>query len=103
MNNNILSMIGMATKAGKTVSGEFSVEKAIREGKAELIIVSEEASDNTKKLFTNKSKYYHIPLKIYGSMEELGKATGNNSRASVAITDTGFSNSLIIKLKDIGK
>lgn len=31
MNNKILSLISLATKAGKVVSGEFAVEKAIKE------------------------------------------------------------------------
>ena len=34
MNNKVLSMISLATKARKTVSGEFSVEKAVKEKKA---------------------------------------------------------------------
>ena len=36
----VLNMIGLATKAGKTVSGEFSTEKAVKTGKAWLVIVS---------------------------------------------------------------
>ena len=53
----ILNLIGLATKAGKTASGEFSTEKAVKSGKAHLVIVSEEASDNTKKMFTNMCTY----------------------------------------------
>ena len=34
MQNKVLSLMGIATKAGKTVSGEFSVEKAVKEGRA---------------------------------------------------------------------
>ena len=41
----ILNLIGLATKAGKTASGEFSTEKAVKGGTAHLVIVSEEASD----------------------------------------------------------
>ena len=74
--NKIFSMIGLATRAGKTVSGEFSVEKAVKTKKAFLVLVSEEASDNTKKLFQNKCKHYQIPVYIYGSREELGSSTG---------------------------
>ena len=40
MQNKVLSLMGIATKAGKTVSGEFSVEKAVKEGRAVLVIVS---------------------------------------------------------------
>lgn len=98
--NKIFSMVGMATRAGKTVAGEFSVEKAVKAGKARLVIVSEEASDNTKKLFINKCGYYKIPIFIYGSKEELGQATGNKERASIAVTDTGFGKSIESILRD---
>ena len=43
----VLNLIGLATKAGKTASGEFMTEKAIREGIAKLVIVAEDASGNT--------------------------------------------------------
>ncbi len=29
--NKVFSMIGLATRAGKTVAGEFSVEKAVKQ------------------------------------------------------------------------
>ncbi|MDE6929215.1 MAG: ribosomal L7Ae/L30e/S12e/Gadd45 family protein, partial [Lachnospiraceae bacterium] len=60
MNNRqkALNLLGLATKAGKTASGEYSTEKAVKTGKASLVIVSEEASDNTKKMFTNMCTYY---------------------------------------------
>lgn len=98
--NKIFSMIGLATRAGKTVAGEFSVEKAVKTKKAFLVLVSEEASDNTKKLFLNKCNYYQIPVYIYGSKEELGSSTGNKERASIAITDEGFSRTIVKLLED---
>ena len=44
--------MGLATKAGKIASGEFAAESG-ESGKAHLVIVSEEASDNTRKMFQN--------------------------------------------------
>lgn len=60
--NKVFSMIGLATRAGKTVAGEFSVEKAVKQKKAWLVIVSEEASDNTKKLFLTSANIirFHV-------------------------------------------
>ena len=98
--NKIFSMIGLATRAGKTVAGEFSVEKAVKTGKTFLVLVSDEASDNTKKLFLNKCKHYQIPVFVYGSKEELGNSTGNGERASIAIMDEGFSRAIIKLLED---
>lgn len=93
--NKVFSMTGLATRAGKTVAGEFSVEKAVKTKKAKLVIVSEDASANTKKLFMNKCKFYDIPIFIYGSREQLGKSTGNKERASIAVLDESFSKTII--------
>ncbi len=88
--DKVLSMISLATKAGKTVSGEFSVEKAVKEKKAVLVVVSEEASENTKKMFKNMCEYYKVPLYFYGTKEALGHFIGKEYRASLALTDNGL-------------
>lgn len=94
-------MIGLATRAGKTTAGEFSVEKAIKTYKAKLVMVSTEASANTKKLFRNKCEYYKIPYFEYGTREELGKATGNKDRVSIAILDDNFSETISKILEEL--
>ncbi len=95
--DNILSMLGLAKRAGCVVSGEFSTEKAVKEKKAYLVIVAEDASDNTKKLFTNKCSFYNIPLKIYGSKEDLGHSIGCEMRTSAAVLDSGLADAVIKK------
>ena len=87
-------MIGLAQKAGKTASGEFSTEKAVKTGCAALVIVSTESSDNTKKKFRNMCTYYEVPYFEFGSKEELGHATGREMRASLAVQDAGFSEAM---------
>lgn len=94
MNNRILSLISLATKAGKTVSGEFAVEKAVKEKKAKLVIVSIEASDRSKKMYSDMCGFYKVPLYFYGNKEELGHFTGKEFRVSVGILDEGFKNSI---------
>lgn len=100
-NDGILSLIGMAKKAGKVVSGEFSTEKAVKEKKARLVIVANDASDNTKKLFTNKTAFYKIPLRFYSDKENLGHGIGCEIRTSVAVLDDGFANAIIKKIDEI--
>ncbi len=100
MINRVLSMLGIAAKSGNVVSGEFSTEKAVKTGRAFLVIVSEEASDNTKKMFTNMTDFYEVPIYFYGSKEELGRAIGKEFRASLAITDENLANAVESKLKN---
>ena len=92
--NRILSLVGLATKAGKTVSGEFSTEKAVKTGTAYLVIVSEEASGNTKKKFQNMCSFYQVPIYFYGTKLELGAAMGKEFRASLAVNDRGLAEAI---------
>lgn len=98
MQDRVLSMLGLATKAGKIASGEFSVEKAVKSNKAYLVIVSADASDNTKKMFTNMCTFYKVPIYFYADKEALGNAIGKLTRASVAVLDEGFAKSLVKNL-----
>ena len=93
--NKVFSMIGLATRARKVVSGEFSTEKSVKSGRSHMVIVSEEASDNTRKMFTNMCTYYHVPVCFFGKKEELGHSMGKEFRASLAITDEGFAKTLV--------
>ena len=100
MENKVLSMLGLATRARKLVSGEFSVEKAVKEGKAVLVLVAEDASNNTKKLFTNMCAYYQVPMYVISNKESLGHAMGKEIRASIAILETGFANAIMKHMDD---
>lgn len=57
MEKKVLSLLGLSAKSGNLVSGEFSTEKAVKEHKAALVVVAEDASDNTKKSFSNMCAY----------------------------------------------
>lgn len=89
-----LSMIGLAQRAGKIASGEFSTEKAVKSKKAVLVVVAADSSDNTKKMFSNMCAYYQVPLYIYSNKELLGHAIGKQFRASLAVLDEGLGNAI---------
>lgn len=92
--NNALSMLGLATKAGRTVTGEFSTENAIKEGTACIVIVAKDASANTKKKFQNMCHYYHVKIREFSDKISLGKACGKEFRATLAVTDVGFAKAI---------
>ena len=88
--NKIWSLVGLATKAGKTVSGEFMTEREVKSGRAALVVVAEDSSDNTKKKFRDMCEFYKVPIYFYGDKDTLGHAMGKEFRASLAILDEGF-------------
>ena len=85
-----LSMIGLATKAGKVASGEFNTEKEVKSARAYLVIVAGDASENTKKKFRNMCEFYQVPIYFYKDKDTLGHAMGKEFRASLAILDEGL-------------
>ena len=90
----IWGTLGLAMKAGSVVSGEFMTEKSIRNQRARLVIVAENASANTKKKFSDSCHYYGVPYVEFGDKDALGNAVGKPFRASVAVTDKGFATSI---------
>lgn len=93
--DRLRSMIGIAQKAGKLVSGEFAAESSVKSGEAKLIIVAGDASGNTKKLFNNKCKHYGVPLFEALTKEELGHSIGKEYRAVVSVLDKGIAEAIL--------
>ena len=88
--NKTMGLIGLATKAGKTAGGEFLTEREVKSGRAALVIVAGDASENTKKKFQNMCEYYKVPIRFYGDKDTLGHAMGKQFRASLAVLDEGL-------------
>ena len=102
MTNNmqkIHSLLGIAMRAGKLVSGEDGTMIDLKKGKLNLVIVAEDASNNTKKLFKDKSSFRHVNCIELSTKSDLGISIGKDSRAVIGIKDIGFANK-IIKLID---
>lgn len=88
--DKILSLVGLATRAGKTASGEFCTEKEVKTGRAALVIVAGDASENTKKKFRDMCEFYEVPIYFYKDKDTLGHAMGKEFRATLAVTDAEF-------------
>lgn len=88
--NKVLSLLGLAARGRNLVSGEFQTETAVKSGSALLVIVAQDASANTKKLFANKCSFYEVPILEYSTKTELGHAIGKEVRSSLAICDAGL-------------
>ena len=98
MQDKVLSLLSLATKAGKTVSGEFMTENEIKSEKAKLVIIASDCSDNTKKKFEDMCAYRNIKIVHYANKEELGKYIGKEFRACVPVLDEGFAASILKQL-----
>ncbi len=88
--NKIYSFIGLARKAGKLALGESLTEQAVKRGKAELVLITQDASDNTKNKIETAVYGRNIPMLQFGSKEKLGHILGKTFFSAIAVTDKGF-------------
>ena len=91
-------MLGLASKAGKLFSGEDVVRNAIKHNKLKLLIISQDASDNTKKRFVNAAKYYKLPIFVWGDKEQIGSSIGKSNRSVVGIGEDSFAKTIMAML-----
>lgn len=97
--NNILSLIGLAKKAGRVEVGEEPVGAAARARDARLILLAEDAADNTVRRASHFAEAGACLLtKIPADKDALGKAVGRTSCAMLAVTDVGFADAIGKKL-----
>lgn len=94
-NQRIFGLISISKKAGKLVTGEARCEEAIRGDKAHLIILTEDASDNTKKKFSDMSAFRNVPLVYLPDRITFGGLIGKKFAVSGVITDKGLAESLL--------
>ena len=85
-----LSLLSLARKAGQTRSGEFQVEEHIRRKKAVLVLIAEDASENTAHKFEELCSRSGVPSYRYGTKEELGHALGQEYRVVVSMQEPGL-------------
>ncbi|WP_053366206.1 YlxQ family RNA-binding protein [Bacillus sp. FJAT-27245] len=96
--NQWMSLLGLANRARKVISGEELSIKEIRSGKAKLVLLSADASANTAKKITDKCNSYRVPCRTVETRYDLGSAIGKDARVVVAVLDDGFAAKLMTLL-----
>ena len=100
--NKIFGLIGLAARARKVASGGFMVERSVKSGRSHMVLLSVEASDNTKKKFTNMCTHYKIPIYQFGTKDELGHALGQEMRTCLSVEDAGFAKAVMERMHNDG-
>jgi ribosomal protein L7Ae-like RNA K-turn-binding protein len=85
-----LRMLGLATRAGKTVTGAQGCGTAVVRGKARLVLIAADAAVDTRERMARLCDREGIPCRIAGNGELLGQYTGKDCRMVVGIIDPVF-------------
>jgi ribosomal protein L7Ae-like RNA K-turn-binding protein len=98
--DRLYNAIGLCQRAGKAQSGAFAAEKAIRAGKAKLVLLEEGASEATKTHYEQLCAAHGVPLQ---TVETVGRAIGKEARIVMAVTDLSFRDMIERALRNTDK
>ena len=95
-NQRLYGMLGFAMRAGRVIIGTELVCRAMPTGRVKLVLVSNTASEATKKKLFVKSDYYSISaIEVDIDTERLGNLLGKSyAPAAIAVTDEGFADEI---------
>ena len=89
MNKQFKGMLSLTKKAGKLQTGEARATDAIRNNKTFLVILSEDASANTEKRFSDMAAFRDIPFLKMGDRYALGESIGRAARYFLIVVVAG--------------
>ena len=99
MTEHILSMLGLALKAGRVEVGEEPVGAAARAKKARVIFVAQDAAPSSMRRAQSFARTGStLCVTLPADKDALGRSLGRSSVAMCAVTDIGFAESLVRKL-----
>jgi len=97
----LVSLISLSMRAGRIVTGEEGCLKTLQNGRGRLVFVATDASDNTRKKFSDKSRHYGAPCYCLFSKDEIEAAIGKTNRATIVIICENFAERMIQLLNDL--
>ncbi len=94
MQNKLLSLLGLARRAGKLSLGHDPAVESMHTGKAFLVLTAADLSPRTQKsiCFTAQDTKTTL-LTMAHTMDEIGAALGKRTGV-IAVNDAGFANKL---------
>ncbi len=99
MNDAALHLLGLARKAGRIQVGEEPVGAACRARKAKLLLLADDAADNTVRRAEHFAQAGNtVCVRVPFTKEQMGGAVGRASCAMAALTDAGMAASFLKKL-----
>lgn len=83
--------LSLAQKAGKLASGDTAVQFSVKSGKAYLLLLANDASENSKRYILNLAENNDVEVVSCLNKQDLGAAIGKAQRTAIAVLDKNFS------------
>ena len=93
-----MALLGMARRAGALACGTGSTRRALKEGRARLVLFAQDASETQRDKVTKLLRHGKTPCTTLGTREALGSAVGSAPVSAVAVTDRELAKELVARL-----
>ncbi len=90
MRSKFESYMGFASRSGKLVAGTSACISKIEKNQAKLLLIAADTAENTSEKLRYTAERNRIPVRIYGTADELSRMAGKPGRTVFAITDEHF-------------
>ena len=95
MKEKLLSLLGIATRAGKTAMGFDAAADVMKKGRAFLLVLANDLSERTERTIRQTAEQTQTPVVPSGfDMDSLGRAVGRKKTGIIAISDSGFAQTI---------
>ena len=103
MNDRLLSLLGIARRAGRISLGNDPVLSSITEGKARLVLLCPDLSQRTRKGIETNAEAFGVPLvTITQTMDQVGMSLGKRC-GIISLNDEGFARKALTLTKTNGE
>lgn len=99
MEEKIISLIALANKAGKAVSGSDQVMDTLRRGEAAVLILAADISSDSRAKFVASAQKAGVETFRFSMKDSLGEPLGKEIRTAVAVLKSSFAETLQLDLK----
>ncbi|MBQ1490045.1 MAG: ribosomal L7Ae/L30e/S12e/Gadd45 family protein [Eubacterium sp.] len=90
ISNKLRGYLGFSAKARQLSAGYNTCLTLIRKRRVKLLIVAEDAAENTIDKMTQKCRSAGVPLRVFGKKDELSGVTGRSGNSIFAVTDENW-------------
>lgn len=98
MRKKIETYLGFAKRSRNLVTGYNTCLYGLQSRKIKLVILAGDAAENTVKKFMDQTRNSKVPVRFYGTKEELSQITGESDKGVFGITDKHFAEIILKEL-----
>lgn len=92
--DKIYGLIGLATRARKIAYGNDAVMDCIKQKKAKLVMVTEDASEKTRKNIQYVCQKNNVKIIIFGKKDKLSHIIGKDNKVVIAIKEKNIADEI---------